>query len=281
MLRLPPRARTGLGLVALLVLAAALRWPFWREALRTPLDGDTSLLALMALHTAQTGTTLWGQPYGSPLEAWLLAPFLALTGPRSLTVHVFYFTLGLLLVPAAFLVARRLEPGIEWHAATLAAAPSAYLLLLSASPPPLYPLELLMCAALLGGALALERRLARGEAVGLALLLWGGLAGLAFWTHLMAASVVATGLAFLACSAGPLRRRLWPALVGLVLGAWPSPSVSTGAWPPAPARPRASSSTCATSCRPCTVPWPACWAATRRCCATTSGTSSGHPCSWP
>ncbi len=221
MLRLPPRARTGLGLVALLVLAAALRWPFWREALRTPLDGDTSLLALMALHPAQTGTTLWGQPYGSPLEAWLLAPFLALTGPRSLTVHVFYFTLGLLLVPAAFLVARRLEPGIEWHAATLAAAPSAYLLLLSASPPPLYPLELLMCAALLGGALALERRLARGEAVGLALLLWGGLAGLAFWTHLMAASVVATGLAFLACSAGPLRRRLWPALVGLVLGAWP------------------------------------------------------------
>lgn len=218
---LPVRVRTALGLAAVLSLAVAVRWPFWREAVATPLDGDRALVALMALHPAQTGTTLWGQPYGSPIGAWLLAPWLWLTGPRVLTVHAFYFALGLLLVPTTFLVARALERGSEWHAATLSAAPSAYMLLLSAAPPPLYSLGLLLCAALLGTALALEPRLAGGQRPGRALLLWALLAGLALWNHLMAVSVVATGLAFLAWRAGPPRRRLWPALVGLLLGAAP------------------------------------------------------------
>ncbi len=214
----PARARTALGLAAVLSLAVACRWPFWREAAATPLDGDRALVALMALHPAQTGTTLWGQPYGSPVGAWLLAPWLWLTGPRALTVHAFYFALGLLLVPATFLVARALERGAEWHAATLSAAPSAYMLLLSAAPPPLYSLELLLCAALLGMALALEPRLASGQRPGRALLLWGLLAGLALWNHLMAVSVVATGLALFAWRAGPPRRRLWPVLAGLLPG---------------------------------------------------------------
>ena len=168
---LPARVRTALGLAAVLSLAVAVRWPFWREAVATPLDGDRALVALMALHPAQTGTTLWGQPYGSPIGAWLLAPWLWLTGPRALTVHAFYFALGLLLVPATFLVARALERGSEWHAATLSAAPSAYMLLLSAAPPPLYSLGLLLCAALLGTALALEPRLAGGQRPNRALLL--------------------------------------------------------------------------------------------------------------
>lgn len=208
-------------LAPLAALALALRWPFWREAWRTPLDGDTALVGLMALHPAHTGTTLWGQPYGSPLEAWLLAPVLAAAGPSATAVRTFYFILGLLLVPAAYCVARLLDRGSALHAAALAAAPPAYLLLLGASPPPLYPLTLLMCAALLGWALALERRLALGEKLLATLLLWGLLAGLALWTHLMAASVVAAGLICLARTSRFSPRVLAVASAGLALGALP------------------------------------------------------------
>ena len=51
-----------------LLLAVAVRVPFWIEALRTPVDADTAIVGLMARHPGE-GTTFWGQPYGSPLDS--------------------------------------------------------------------------------------------------------------------------------------------------------------------------------------------------------------------
>ena len=67
--------RPSLQLPLVLMLAVVVRVPFWIEALRTPLDGDTAIIGLMALHPLQD-TAMWGQPYGSPLEAWLASPVL-------------------------------------------------------------------------------------------------------------------------------------------------------------------------------------------------------------
>ena len=73
-------------LLLAMVVAAVVRGPFWIEALRTPVDGDTAIIGLMARHLGR-GTTMWGQPYGSPLEAWLAAPFFALFGSSPETLR--------------------------------------------------------------------------------------------------------------------------------------------------------------------------------------------------
>ena len=249
---------------AVVALALAVRWPFWREALRTPLDGDTSLVGLMALHPAQAGTTLWGQPYGSPLEAWLLAPVLAATGPSAEAVRVFYFVLGLLLVPAAALVARLLDRGIALHAAVLAAAPCAYMLLLGASPAaalPVDPADVRRAAGLGHGARAAPG--ARGAAARRSSAL-GLLAGLAVWTHLMAVGIAGAGLICLARWARPSAASwpcCWPASCsGRCRSGW----VSTCTWPPASGPARGRSSTWRSCCRPCTSLWLGCSAPTRR-----------------
>ncbi len=129
--------------------------------------------------------TLWGQPYGSPLDAWVASPFVALLGPTRLAVRLPYFLLSLALIPLAFLLARRLEPRAGRAGAALAAIPPAYLLAFSALPPPLYPTTLALLGLLLVGTLG-ERPLGPARAAGL-----GALGGLACWTHLMSAVVVA------------------------------------------------------------------------------------------
>ena len=77
-----------------LLFGLVVRVPFWIEALRTPVDGDTAIIGLMARHLGR-GTTMWGQPYGSPLEAWLAAPFVAALGPTAAALRLCYFLLGL------------------------------------------------------------------------------------------------------------------------------------------------------------------------------------------
>lgn len=183
-------------LLLLLALGAAVRAPFWLEAWRTPLDGDLAVVGVMARHPF-AGTTLWGQPYGSPLEAWLLAPLFALCGATPGVLRAFYFALGLLLVPLAFALGRALHPRAALPAALLTAVAPPYVLLLSALPPPLYPLALLLDGGVLLVALHLGPRLARGERPRVALVAWGALGGLALWTHLMSSSVVAATSALL------------------------------------------------------------------------------------
>jgi 4-amino-4-deoxy-L-arabinose transferase-like glycosyltransferase len=179
-----------------MLLALVVRLPFWAEALRTPVDGDTAIVGLMARHPGH-GTTLWGQPYGSPLDAWLAAPFVAALGPTTAALRLVYFLLGLGLVPVAYFLGGALHPRAALPAAVLMACPPPYFLLLAALPPPLYPTTLILCGVLLILALRTGEGLASGARPVGGLVAWGLLAGLALWTHLMAASVVLVAGAFL------------------------------------------------------------------------------------
>jgi len=198
------------------VVGVIVRVPFWAEGLRTPVDGDTAIIGLMARHPLSS-VTMWGQPYGSPLEAWLAAPLAALLRPDAATLRLAYFLLGLALIPAAYALTRALDARAALPAALLMACPAPYFLMLSALPPPMYPTALLLCAVLLALAFRLGARLAEGRHPAGGLALWGALAGLALWTHLMSAAVVAAGGWFLWRRAAPPRGRLWPAVVALVL----------------------------------------------------------------
>jgi 4-amino-4-deoxy-L-arabinose transferase-like glycosyltransferase len=204
----------------LLLLAVLIRLPFWAEALRTPLDGDTAIIGLMARHPGR-GTTMWGQPYGSPLEPWLAAPFVGAFGATAEALRLFYFVVGLALVPVAYLLAGRLHGLAARPAAVLMALPPPYLLLMSSLPPPLYPTTLVLCGALLALAVALGERLAEGASPRTGLVFWGLLSGLALWTHLMSASVVAACGAFLWTRARGRRGVLAVALVPLLAASAP------------------------------------------------------------
>lgn len=197
-------------LPAAVLLALAVRVPFWVEALRTPVDGDTAIIGLMARHPGR-GATMWGQPYGSPLEAWLAAPFVAALGPTTEALRFAYFLLGLALVPMAYLLGRALDPRAALPAAVVVACGPPYVLLLASLPPPMYPLALLLAAGVLLAALAADERRAAGRPSAPLLAAWGALSGLALWTHLMTASVVAASGAWLLWRG---RGRARPLLVG-------------------------------------------------------------------
>jgi hypothetical protein len=194
------------------ILGAVVRGPFWIEALRTPADGDTAIIGLMARHLGR-GMTMWGQPYGSPVEAWIVAPFFWLFGSSTETLRAVYFILGLALIPAAWALGRALDPRAALPAAVLAACPAPYMLLLSALPPPMYPAALALSAIAL--ALAI-RGGERGRPSALLLAAWGIAAGLALWTHLMTAPAIVASGAFLFVRTIN-RRRLWIAAIPLLL----------------------------------------------------------------
>jgi 4-amino-4-deoxy-L-arabinose transferase-like glycosyltransferase len=195
-----------------LLLAVVVRVPFWIEALQTPVDGDTAIVGLMAQHPG-LGTTFWGQPYGSPLDSWVAIPFVAIWGHTVEALRLPYFLLSLVLVPIAYALARELHPTAALPAAVLAACPPPYFLLLSALPPPLYPTTLVLCGLVLLTAAQAGRRLAEAASPRGTLLLLGLASGLALWTHLMSASVVAAAaLWVLARSRGKRRLLTWAAV---------------------------------------------------------------------
>ncbi len=204
---------------ALTALGALVRLPFWLAALRLSVDGDTAIVGLMARH-GLTSATFWGQPYGSPLDAWVAAPCVALLGNSVLAVRLPAFALGLALVPLAYWLAARLHPAAAAPAGLLLACPPAYLLLLAALPPPLYPTTLALLAALLLGALRLADE-ASGASSRAALCAWGLAAGLALWTHLVALAVVVPAGAWLVWRRGPSRGVLAPLLGGVALASAP------------------------------------------------------------
>jgi hypothetical protein len=194
-----------------LLLAIVVRVPFWIEALHTPVDGDTAIVGLMARHPG-VGTTLWGQPYGSPLDSWVALPFVAIWGYSTEALRLPVFLLSLLLVPLAYTLARELHPAAALPAAVLVACPPPYFLLLAALPPPFYPTTLVLCGLVLLLAVQAGRRL--GKAAGApprgTLLLLGLFSGLALWTHLMSASAIAAAGAWvLARSRGKRRLLAW------------------------------------------------------------------------
>ena len=204
-------------LVGLIALAVIVRLPFWVEALRLPVDGDTAIVGLMA-RDGKLSPTFWGQPYGSPLDAWVAAPFVAVFGDTPLAVRLPVFLLGLALVPLAWALARRLHPAAAGPAALLLACPPAYLLLLSALPPPVYPTTLALLGLLLLGALRLADD---GRVCLTAFSAWGLLAGLAVWTHLVSLAIVVPTALWLAWRARRARLGVALAVLGLLAGSAP------------------------------------------------------------
>jgi hypothetical protein len=207
-------------LPAIVLLGLVVRLPFWVEALRTPVDGDTAVIGLMAGHPFSS-TTMWGQPYGSPVEAWLAAPVLAILGATPAALRLVYFLLGLALIPAAAWLAAGLDRRAAVPAALLVACPSPYFLLLASLPAPLYPTALLLSALFLGAALRLAAPVDEGRTRSVAALAGlGVLGGLAVWTHLMTATVVAAGAVHLARHTAS-RRALVPAALGFLAASAP------------------------------------------------------------
>jgi hypothetical protein len=205
-----------------LLLAVVVRVPFWIEALRTPVDGDTAIVGLMATHPG-VGTTMWGQPYGSPLDSWVALPFVAVWGHTTEALRLPVFLLGLGLVPLAYALARQLHPSAALPAAVLLACPPSYFLLLSALPPPFYATSLLLCGLVLLTAAQAARRLSSddGPPPRGTLFLLGLFSGLALWTHLMSLSAVAAAGLWVLLRARGRRRLLAWAVVPLLAASAP------------------------------------------------------------
>jgi Dolichyl-phosphate-mannose-protein mannosyltransferase len=201
-----------LALPAIMLLGVAVRLPLWLISLRAPVDGDTAIVGLMALHRS-TGPTFWGQPYGSPLDAWVALPFTELLGPTTLALRLPCLLLSLALIPLAFLLARELHRDAALPAAFLAACPPAYFVLFAALPPPLYGTTLVLLGTLMLGALRLP--LASGWRAWTGGALWGAGAGLALWTHLMSAAVVLPCAVYLLWRSRNRSLVLLPALLAL------------------------------------------------------------------
>jgi hypothetical protein len=206
-------ARRLLAAATLIVAFAAVRGPLHRVTWPLPVSNDDAILLLMGRHVlrGELATTLWNQPYNGALDAYLLAPGLALGDPH--TVHRLYeLACALLLVVLVGLLARRVGGaggrGAGWAGALLAAWGTPYMALMTATgPPPNFLMPLVTGFPLLIGLRALDRDApppGRGMLAGLGLV-----CGLAVWNSSLAIP------AFLGMAAGLLVAGLRPRLSAL------------------------------------------------------------------
>jgi hypothetical protein len=184
----------------------------------------------MARHVVkgELATTLWNQPYNGALDAYLLAPGLALAG-HHLVFRAYEFLCAVLLVLLVFQLARRtaLAAGgssagaAAWTGALFAAWGTPYMALMTATgPPPNFLMPLVTgfpLAAALGRLGPAARPLAPRPLFGL-----GVVCGLAIWNSSLAipafvGMAVGLGLAGLR----PSGRASIVFLAGLALGASP------------------------------------------------------------
>lgn len=177
-------------LALLLLLGAALR--LWMLAHGVPtLDSDEATFGLMALHvpSGDWSAFMWGQPYMGSLEAFYIAPFVALLGPSTLALRLGPMLLSLLFIATASLMASRLySRPVALATAVLLAVGSPFYLVLSERAYGGYVETLvfgnvLLLLALFGGSTR------AGSARALALI--GLIAGLALWTDLLIAPYIA------------------------------------------------------------------------------------------
>jgi hypothetical protein len=182
--RLPNR-RQILGLLALVAAFVLVRGPLHRVTFALPVSNDDAILLLMGRHvlSGEFATILWNQPYNGALDAYLLAPLLALFSHHA--AHRLYeLVCALLLVVLVGLLARRLAGrAAGWAAALLAACGTPYMALMTATgPPPNFLMPLVTGFPLLAALAALA-----GRAFGRWTLLGLGFAcGLAVWNSSLA-----------------------------------------------------------------------------------------------
>ncbi|MCG6920432.1 MAG: hypothetical protein LJF15_05000, partial [Acidobacteria bacterium] len=179
--------RRLLVVAALLAAFAVARGPLHRVTWPLPVSNDDAILLLMARHIlhGELATTLWNQPYNGALDAYLLAPGLAL-GPHHPVFRLYELACALLLIVLAGLLGREVG-GVRagWAAALLAAWGTPYMALMTTTgPPPNFLMPLVTGFPLLIGLRALPRDappVGRGALFGLGLV-----CGLAVWNSSLA-----------------------------------------------------------------------------------------------
>ncbi len=198
--------RKGFALVAPLVAAALLKAVLIPMS-AIPLDSDEAIPMLMAKHVLAGERPLfwYGEEYGGSLDSFLIAGVYSLLGVSVIAARIVqsFEYLGAILF--TYLLARRIS---HHHFAALATA------WLMALPSPLLSLftttALLYTIVMLLGSMLLfvGHKLLHESERSLALwLVFGALAGLAFWTFgILVIYILPVGLLMLS----RLKRRLWP-----------------------------------------------------------------------
>jgi hypothetical protein len=206
--RLSPFA---VGLAGVLAVGLALRLAIIASPLGE-IDGDEAIVGLMARHIAFLGERpvfYWGQPYLGSLEAFSAAPLFRVFDSSTplLKLVPTAYSLGFLVLSAV--VARRMF-GTAAALATAAylALPPAMWAVWSTKARGGYAEILCLGQAVLLVTLVLAQSRSRWLA-----LVWGVLAGVALWTHLLAVVYLAPAVVFLIFS----KRRWSAAEVGLAV----------------------------------------------------------------
>ncbi len=214
--------RLPIALLGLALLYALVRGPLHAVTFHLPVSNDDAILLLMGRHVlkGELSTTLWNQPYNGALDAYLLAPGLAIL-PHHLAFRLYELVCAALLVLLAGLLARRVD-GVSagWAAAALAACGTPYMGLMTATgPPPNFLMPLITGFPLLVGFHALDRD---ARPVRVSLLFGLGLVcGLAVWNSSLAIPAFAgMGAGLLAAGLRPGRSSL-ALVLGFAVGASP------------------------------------------------------------
>jgi hypothetical protein len=211
-------SRFGGVLVATVFVGLALRLAVIGSPLGE-IDGDEAVVGLMARHIAFLGERpvfYWGQPYLGSLEAFSVAPLFRVFDSNTLLLKLVptAYSLGFLVLSA--LLARDLfGAGAGLATAGYLALPPAMWAIWSTKARGGYAELLFLGEALLLATLALSRR-----PTGRLALLWGILAGLTIWTHLLGAVYLAAAVVFLAL-ARPRGLPLALPIIGVFVGMAP------------------------------------------------------------
>jgi hypothetical protein len=215
-----PRA-FHIGLAGLLLVGVALRLGVISSPLGE-IDGDEAVVGLMARHIAFVGERpvfYWGQPYLGSLEAFSAAPRFRVFDSSTFLLKLVPAAYSLAFLAVSAILARRLfGTGAALATAAYLALPPAMWAVWSTKARGGYAELLFLGQALLLVTLALASSPSRRVA-----LLWGMLAGLSFWTHLLAIVYLVPAVVYLVLA---LRGR-WSigtagaAAVGAVVGMTP------------------------------------------------------------
>ncbi len=218
----PAARRLAAGAVLVAAFAVA-RGPIHAATYHLPVSNDDAILLLMGRHVlrGELSTTLWNQPYNGSLDAYLLAPLVALL-PHHEAYRLYQLVCAALLVVLVGLLARRLGGPLAGMAgALLAAWGTPYMALMTATgPPPNFLMPLVTGFPLLAAfaATSSERStLGRGLPLGAGLV-----CGLAVWNSSLAVPAFAgmgLGLALMGWRPRPAAAALFAA--GAAVGAAP------------------------------------------------------------
>ncbi|MBV8713531.1 MAG: hypothetical protein JOZ65_00545 [Chloroflexi bacterium] len=190
----------GIGLLACVVIGLGVRLAIIVSPLGE-IDGDEAVVGLMARHIAFLGERpvfYWGQPYLGSLEAFTAAPLFRLFNSSTFLLKLVPtgYSLGFLWLAALFArSAFGIGPGLA--TAAYLALPPAMWAVWSTKARGGYAEVLFLGQALLLVTLVLAREPNRRLAM-----LWGLLAGLAFWTHLLAIVYLVPALLYLVLGRG-------------------------------------------------------------------------------